>query len=79
MLFLETPFIHVYIFYKLMESGVPGASGVAVLRPVDQVVGLGLGDVILQLHLMVDRHAVVTAVNLETAVNLLVNVGIDFL
>ena len=62
-----------------MVSGVPGAPGVAVLRPVDQVVGLGLGDVILQLHLMVDRHAVVTAVNLETAVNLLVNVGIDFL
>ena len=57
-----------------MDSGVPGAPGVAVLRPVDQVVGLGLGDVILQLHLMVDRHAVVTAVNLETVVTPLVKV-----
>ena len=37
-----------------MDSGVPGAPGVAVLRPVDQVVGLGLGDVILQLQLMVE-------------------------
>ena len=35
-----------------MDSGVHGAPGVAVLRPVDQVVGLGLGDVILQHQLM---------------------------
>ena len=57
-----------------MDSGVPGAPGVAVLRPVDQVVGLGLGDVILQLQLMVDRHAVVIGVSLETVVILLVQV-----
>ena len=57
-----------------MDSGVPGAPGVAVLRPVDQVVGLGLGDVILQLQLMVDRHAVVIRVSLETVVTLLVQV-----
>ena len=60
--------------YKLMDSGVPGAPGVAVLRPVDQVVGLGLGDVILQLQLMVDRHAVVIGVSLETVVTLPVQV-----
>ena len=59
-----------------MDSGVPGAPGVAVLRPVDQVVGLGLGDVILQLQLMVDRHAVVIGVSLETVVTLPVNVRI---
>ena len=57
-----------------MDDGVPGAPGVAVLRPVDQVVGLGLGDVILQLQLMVDRHAVVIRVSLETVVTLLVQV-----
>ena len=57
-----------------MDGGVPGAPGVAVLRPVDQVVGLGLGDVILQLQLMVDRHAVVIGVSLETVVILLVQV-----
>ena len=50
-----------------MDSGVPGVSGVSVLRPVEQVVGLGPGDVILQLHLMVDIYAMVPAVNLETA------------
>ena len=61
-----------------MDSGVPGAPGVAVLRPVDQVVGLGLGDVILQLQLMVDRHAVVIGVSLETVVTLPVNVRIIF-
>ena len=61
-----------------MDSGVPGVSGVSVLRPVEQVVGLGPGDVILQLHPMVDRHAMVPAVNLETAVILLVNVRIYF-
>ena len=49
-----------------MDSGVPGAPGVAVLRPVDQVVGLGLGDVILQLQLMVEGHVLVTALSLQT-------------
>ena len=57
-----------------MDSGVPGAPGVAVLRPVDQVVGLGLGDVILHLQLMEDRHAVVIGVSLETVVTLPVQV-----
>ena len=55
-----------------MDSGVPGNSGVAVLRPVVQVVGLlGLGDVILQLQ---QRHALVTAVSLEAADIILVQV-----
>ena len=54
-----------------MDSGVPGNYGVAVLRPVDQVVGLGLGDVILQIQ---QRHAVVTAVSLEAAEIILVQV-----
>ena len=62
-----------------MDSGVHGAPGGAVLRPVDQVVGLGLGDVILQLQLMVDRHVLVTALSLKTAIILLVKVRIFFL
>ena len=62
-----------------MDSGVHGAPGGAVLRPVDQVVGLGLGDVILQLQLMVEGHVLVTALSLKTAIILLVKVRIFFL
>ena len=61
-----------------MDSGVPGAPGVAVLRPVDQVVGLGLGDVILLLQLMVEINAVVIGVNLEAVLIPLVNVRTNF-
>ena len=35
-----------------MESGVPGATGVAVLRPVEEVRRPDLGNVILLLQLM---------------------------
>ena len=50
-----------------MEGGVPGAPGVAVVRPVEREVCPGLEYVILLLQLMEEIPALVIAVSLRLA------------
>ena len=48
-----------------MESGVPGATGVAVLRPVEREAKQGLETVILLLQLMEESHVLGMKVSLK--------------
>ena len=50
---------------KLMDSGVPGAPGVAVLRPVEREVKQRLETVILLLQLMEESHVLGMKVSLK--------------
>ena len=51
-----------------MEGGVPGAPGVAVVKPVEREVWQGLESVILLLKLMEEIPALVIAVSQRYAV-----------
>ena len=59
-----------------MESGVPGAPGVAVLRPVEVEVGQGPNSVTLLHHLMEENLAMAMVVKLQYVTILNVKVGL---